>query len=400
MHNIKKFQYPWEGLTPATNAFSYKSNSLDKYKKILTSSGPSFAQQEANKSGIFKTIDPSLNFTTDYGLNGSTVTPETSSPSTPKISTGTTQKNPGMDWKKGASIAASYVDPVLGLTEGIAKGFGANFAEKDAVTGVVDTLAPVADMLVPGLGTGLKVLDFTDRALGKNIKSFQGNTGIAGYDDFSVAGGKLRLSQFGKSKSIQKDKEIGKKLYSAAMTNVNEGRKKATAAMNFAANPYQTTGGFNTSAILAKNGAKINPKELSNIKKKAQRNIKKLQEGTPTDDLQKMQDGGKFNVIPEGALHARKHNLPEEIAEFVTDKGIPVITYEEGGDIKQHAEIENSEIIFNLEVSKQLEELEEEYNKSDDPSRKKELELLCGKLLTYEILENTEDNVGLITTVE
>jgi len=41
----------------------------------------------------------------------------------------------------------------------------------------------------------------------------------------------------------------------------------------------------------------------------------------------------------------------------VTNKGIPVITMEDGGDITQHAEIECDEIIFNLELTKKLEDM-------------------------------------------
>jgi hypothetical protein len=67
--------------------------------------------------------------------------------------------------------------------------------------------------------------------------------------------------------------------------------------------------------------------------------------------------GGQLtNVIPEGALHARKNNYNGDLGEQVTSKGIPVISIEDGGKITQHAEIEHSEIIFNKQVSTQLED--------------------------------------------
>lgn len=105
-------------------------------------------------------------------------------------------------------------------------------------------------------------------------------------------------------------------------------------------------------------------------------------------------NGGAVNVIPDGALHAHKHHLEnvDEKFEEVTTKGIPVITEEKGGDIKQHAEVEREEIIFNLEVTKQLEKL------MQDGSDEAAIE--AGKLLVYEILENTVDNTGLLNTVE
>lgn len=172
-------------------------------------------------------------------------------------------------------------------------------------------------------------------------------------------------------------------------------------------NQQKLFGGIGTNILTAKTGAKINPKQLSNIKKKAQYKVTKAQEGSTATNITTLQTGGiitsndvkEMNVIPEGALHARKHNLPEEIASQVTDKGIPVITQEEGGKITQHAEIEHSEIIFTKSVSKQLEEWFKEYNETENNNRKKELELECGKFLTSEILENTDDRVGLIEQV-
>lgn len=107
-------------------------------------------------------------------------------------------------------------------------------------------------------------------------------------------------------------------------------------------------------------------------------------------------NGGSINVIPEGALHARKNNLTEINPELegITKKGIPVISKEEGGEMIQHAEIERSEIIFNLETTKKLESLREQYNKSEDKSKKDNLAIEAGKLLAQQIMENTIDNTG------
>ena len=107
-------------------------------------------------------------------------------------------------------------------------------------------------------------------------------------------------------------------------------------------------------------------------------------------------NGGSINVIPEGALHARKNNLTEINPELegITKKGIPVISKEEGGEMIQHAEIERSEIIFNLETTKKLESLREQYNKSEDKSEKDNLAIEAGKLLAQQIMENTIDNTG------
>ena len=108
----------------------------------------------------------------------------------------------------------------------------------------------------------------------------------------------------------------------------------------------------------------------------------------------KFAEGGKVNVIPDGALHAHKHHLEDISPEYeqVTSKGIPVVTEEEGRKLKQHAEIERNEIIFRLEVTKKLEELMKDG--SDDAA------IEAGKLLAHEIINNTVDNTGLMEVVE
>ena len=120
---------------------------------------------------------------------------------------------------------------------------------------------------------------------------------------------------------------------------------------------------------------------------------KEYKQGWP-EFFKKFKNGGTVNVIQDGALHKNKHHLEniDEKFEDVTAKGIPVITEGKGGDITQHAEVEREEIIFNLDVTKQLEKLMEVG--SDEAA------IEAGKLLVHEILENTVDNTGLLNTVE
>lgn len=163
-------------------------------------------------------------------------------------------------------------------------------------------------------------------------------------------------------------------------------------------NANKLFGGLNTNVLAAKYGTKISRSKLSGISRRAEakKATIKTPEAAETQKSVIMAEGGKMpNVIPDGALHARKHNLPEEIAEQVTKKGIPVVSFEEGGEVLQHAEIEVNEIIFNKEATVQLETLFKEWNNSEDKN-KKELELEAGKLLVTEILENTIDNTGLL----
>ena len=108
-------------------------------------------------------------------------------------------------------------------------------------------------------------------------------------------------------------------------------------------------------------------------------------------DIPEIEETNQKNVIPEGALHKNKHHM--EHADGLTKKGIPVID-DEG---EQQAEIEHSEIIFTLEVTKKLEEYYEIfYSKESSNKEKEQAAIDAGKLLVYQILENTEDRTGLI----
>ena len=118
-----------------------------------------------------------------------------------------------------------------------------------------------------------------------------------------------------------------------------------------------------------------------------------IEEVTLDSVLPEFKEGGKVNVIPEGALHARLHHMDN--ADNLTKKGIPVVSEKEGGELEQQAEIEREEIIFRLEVTKKLEELLKKYS-SDEISQKDKdsVAIEAGKLLVEEILNNTIDNTN------
>ena len=110
------------------------------------------------------------------------------------------------------------------------------------------------------------------------------------------------------------------------------------------------------------------------------------------NEVPEFQEGGSINVIPDGALHARRHNMD---MEGITKKGIPVVAENKDGSVEQQAEIEKEEIIFRLEVTKKLEELEKRfYNEETSKEEKDQLALEAGKLLAEEILHNTIDNTN------
>lgn len=173
------------------------------------------------------------------------------------------------------------------------------------------------------------------------------------------------------------------------MSNIADEAQMAFTASNNPLLGLQLNGGYQQNTVKAgKSGLKMDRDFAKRVVKLSKGKVQKIQE------VAGFKNGGSVNVIPDGALHAHKHHLEnvDEKFEDVTAKGIPVITEEKGGDIKQHAEVEREEIIFNLEVTKQLEKL------MQDGSDEAAIE--AGKLLVYEILENTVDNTGLLNTVE
>ena len=151
-------------------------------------------------------------------------------------------------------------------------------------------------------------------------------------------------------------------------------------------NQQQLLGGVNTRMVAAKNGTKIAPAKLRNIVNKV--------------EIEKFKNGGPMNVIPNGAFHSRRNSLPEDISEQVTKKGIPVVTEEDGGLLKQHAEIEKNEIIFHKKATETIENLLDKYNKAESQKEKDSIATECGKYIAKEILVNTDDRTGLINNVE
>ena len=105
-------------------------------------------------------------------------------------------------------------------------------------------------------------------------------------------------------------------------------------------------------------------------------------------DVQKFAEGG--SLMPAGKLHKELSHINElgEQYENLTRKGIPVVTLDEGGSLSQVAEVERDEWIWNLEFTQQIEALWK------DGSEEAMIE--AGKLLTEELLRNTDDISGII----
>lgn len=119
-------------------------------------------------------------------------------------------------------------------------------------------------------------------------------------------------------------------------------------------------------------------------------------------NVQSFKSGGKIekeNIIPTGALHKNLHHIEEanpELEGKITKKGIPVGTYEDGGEFTQNAEIESGEIIYSLDVTKQIEEYWNNYKESDDDN----IAIECGKYLVDQIFNNTRDDDKVIKKTE
>lgn len=117
----------------------------------------------------------------------------------------------------------------------------------------------------------------------------------------------------------------------------------------------------------------------------------------PDNDTLYMKNGGSFNVIPSGNLHKERHRLENKSKLFndytmVTSKGIPVIEVQNGGFIKQHAEIERDELIFRKEATDKLLNL---MNSDDEYA-----DLKAGELILDELFNKTQDNSGLIKRIK
>ena len=110
---------------------------------------------------------------------------------------------------------------------------------------------------------------------------------------------------------------------------------------------------------------------------------------------QAFKQGGQMSVIPEGALHARKNNM-DGAGEDFTAKGIPVVDNQG----EQQAEIECNEIIFRKQVTDKMEELYKKYNSEEDSSKKDEIAIEMGKIITCEITKHTDDKTGLIDKIQ
>lgn len=137
---------------------------------------------------------------------------------------------------------------------------------------------------------------------------------------------------------------------------------------------------------IGKNGMKLMPLNVAK-QKLLLNNMYKQYLVNNNQEVERYENGGSFSIIPEGARHSRLNHINELNPAFedLTRKGIPVIYKDENG-VVQTAEIERGEIIFSKEITDKIEEL----RKIDTD----ESAIDAGKILSEEIITNTEDKTG------
>lgn len=319
--------------------------------------------------------------------------------------------NKGYDAAANAAMAIPGVGTIIGgamkvggmLSDGLTA-LGVGTDQMTTADKILDSkflkLTPLG--LVNAIGAKKADTITKDNEAFEQVGSSYGGTQATVDDALTKSGKKYGLLS-GKARNKANQQIYNAQMQQSKMSNIADEAQMAFTASN---NPLiglgtqlQLNGGYQQSTVRAgKSGLKMDREfakrviKLSNGKKSKAKKIQEVagfQKGGSIDGMT-----GAVNVIPDGALHAHKHHLEDVDGKFeeVTTKGIPVITEEKGGDIKQHAEVEREEIIFNLDVTKQLEKL------MQDGSDEAAIE--AGKLLVHEILENTVDNTGLLKTVE
>lgn len=295
-----------------------------------------------------------------------------------------------------AANMAMQINPVIG---GAMKVGGLVSDGINAITGGTDGMTTQDSIFSSTLGnlTGLGIINsaFGKRAntINKDNETWeqQGSAyggSLAKVDDALTKSGK-KYGLFSNRARKKANAQISEaKRQQNLVADINEEAQDAFAASNYSGiglrNQIALNGRYRSMAI-GRNGIKILDKELQ----WANSILNKTKASVP-----EFKSGGKVNVIPEGALHKNKHHLEDVNPEFkdVTNKGIPVVSKEDGGELVQHAEIERNEIIFNLDVTNKLEEL---MKKGDDESA-----IEAGKLLVHEILNNTIDNTGILKEIQ
>lgn len=389
--------------------------------------------------------------TKDFSKPTGTQTTTTSSTTTSQENISKNNPNPGQ--AAGVGLVASGVGSVMNAVGDSLYNYGgydknsANSAAKSTRTAISDAAISSGDPTLMVIGAATKLIDGAMDATGlrgENIsKKDAEKVGISGVDRFinnfnnflpgnplAVGGKELTKSE----KSIDAEELRGAftgtlddmdtaKTYGGRRLNVfssltgttnkmdsfieeqnrrntlltslnktNTLRKQSDYNQELNTQNFNKYNGKNyQSTAVGKEGIKLPDRELLN----------RIYNAKKIESISEFKKGGVIgidsSVIPEGVLHKELNHMEEhneELDKKITDKGIAVVTTDKEGKVEQVAEIEKEEIIFSKTITEQIEDLWKQWKEIDDEEKISALLLKAGKILTKEIVTNTDDNTG------
>lgn len=303
---------------------------------------------------------------------------------------------------RSAISSAGPIGAIIGAASGVVDAIGsatglnldnidadaakrAGIGGKAATQGFINSL-PGVSMLV-GMFGGRTAKSYKSAEIDQMTNAYGGS--VADINAAQALSGKRMLGTGKANKFIREQNRVNNLITDISLES--KLRKSNSAGDTYLSQNQNKYAGYTPQLLLSKKGMKFPELDVA-------RNIINSWTVKSTEEPQKFQLGGKMNLIPEGALHARKHNLEKvnpELEGQITSKGIPVVAQGEGGVIQQ-AEIEKEEVIFRKEFTDKLESLYKQYQEdsSDDVA------IEAGKLICYELLKNTDDRSGLIKSIE
>ena len=303
---------------------------------------------------------------------------------------------------RSAISSAGPIGAIIGAASGVVDAIGsatglnldnidadaakrAGIGGKAATQGFINSL-PGVSMLV-GMFGGRTAKSYKSAEIDQMTNAYGGS--VADINAAQALSGKRMLGTGKANKFIREQNRVNNLITDISLES--KLRKSNSAGDTYLSQNQNKYAGYTPQLLLSKKGMKFPELDVA-------RNIINSWTVKSTEEPQKFQLGGKMNLIPEGALHARKHNLEKinpELEGQITSKGIPVVAQGEGGVIQQ-AEIEKEEVIFRKEFTDELERLYKQYQ--DDSSD--DIAIEAGKLICYELLKNTDDRSGLIKSIE
>lgn len=303
---------------------------------------------------------------------------------------------------RSAISSAGPIGAIIGAASGVVDAIGsatglnldnidadaakrAGIGGKAATQGFINSL-PGVSMLV-GMFGGRTAKSYKSAEIDQMTNAYGGS--VADINAAQALSGKRMLGTGKANKFIREQNRVNNLITDISLES--KLRKSNSAGDTYLSQNQNKYAGYTPQLLLSKKGMKFPELDVA-------RSIINSWTVKSTEEPQKFQLGGKMNLIPEGALHARKHNLEKvnpELEGQITSKGIPVVAQGEGGVIQQ-AEIEKEEVIFRKEFTDKLESLYKQYQEdsSDD------IAIEAGKLICYELLKNTDDRSGLIKSIK